>query len=94
MQRVLVVLCLFEPMSAGTFPVSPHGSALNDDSSSEDMRFLEACDAFARNQVAGSLQGSGLEVVGSFRDETTAHARFKKKRNRRSHNACPGLDSS
>ena len=71
-QRVLVVLRPFEPMSAGTIPDSPHGPALNEDSSSEDVRFLEACDAFARSQVAGSLHGSGLEVVGAFRDETSA----------------------
>ena len=59
-------------MSAGTIPDSPDGSALNEDSSSEDMRFLAACDAFARSQVAGSLQGSRPDVVGAPRDETTA----------------------
>ena len=71
-QRVLVLLRLFEPMSAGTIPDSPDGLAPNEDSSSEDMRFLVACDAFARSQVAGSLQGSGPDVVSAPRDETTA----------------------
>ena len=32
-------------MSAGTIPASPDGSQLKEDSSSEDMRFLAACDA-------------------------------------------------
>ena len=71
-QRVLVFLCPFKHMSAGTIPSSPHGSAPNEDSSSEDAHLLEACDAFASSQLAGSLHGSGPEVVGAPRGETTA----------------------
>ena len=59
-------------MSLGTILDLSHGPALNEDNNSEDVRVLEACDAFARSQVAGSLQDSGLEVVGAFRDETSA----------------------
>ena len=59
-------------MSAGTIPDSPDGSLLKEDSSSEDMRFLAACDALARGREAGSLRGSVPDVVGAPRDETTA----------------------
>ena len=71
-QRVLVVLRPFEPMSCKPILDLSHGPALNEDNNSEDLRILEACDAFARSEVAGALQGSGLEVVGAFRDETSA----------------------
>ena len=59
-------------MSAGTIPDSLDGSGINEDSISQDMRFLAACDALARSQVAGSLQGSRPDVVGAPRDETIA----------------------
>ena len=59
-------------MSAGTMPVSSNGSPMTEDSSSEDMRFLAACDALARGRKAGSLLPSRPDVVGAPRDETTA----------------------
>ena len=59
-------------MSAGTMPVSSNGSPMTEDSSSEDMRFLAACDALARGREAGSLLPSRPDVVGAPRDETTA----------------------
>ena len=52
-------------MSAGTIPASPDGSQLKEDSSSEDMRFLAACDAPDGSPLKEDSSSEGMRFLAA-----------------------------